>query len=240
MNTAKIYDIKGKEQSKKTLRSDIFDVKPSEVLLKQAVVRYLAGLREPIAKTKTRAERRGGGRKPWRQKGTGRARVGSRRTPIWRKGGVVFGPTGTENFTKKMNKKSIRKAIQMALSVRASEERILILDNIQLNKPQTKEAKAIFDKLPIKGRILFISEKNPILLKSVENIPFVMPTLYNQLNSYDILVSDYVVILKDALDKLVSFYGNTTNKDNESVDLVDLKEADYDKKQAETEKKVKK
>ncbi|OIP23043.1 50S ribosomal protein L4 [bacterium CG_4_10_14_0_2_um_filter_33_32] len=240
MNTAKIYDIKGKEQSKKTLRSDIFDVKPSEVLLKQAVVRYLAGLREPIAKTKTRAERRGGGRKPWRQKGTGRARVGSRRTPIWRKGGVVFGPTGTENFTKKMNKKSIRKAIQMALSVRASEDRILILDNIQLNKPQTKEAKAIFDKLPIKGRILFISEKNPILLKSVENIPFVMPTLYNQLNSYDILVSDYVVILKDALDKLVSFYGNTTNKDNESVDLVDLKEADYDKKQAETEKKVKK
>ena len=128
----------------------------------------------------------------------------------------------------------------MALSVRASEDRILILDNIQLNKPQTKEAKAIFDKLPIKGRILFISEKNPILLKSVENIPFVMPTLYNQLNSYDILVSDYVVILKDALDKLVSFYGNTTNKDNESVDLVDLKEADYDKKQAETEKKVKK
>ena len=240
MNTAKIYDIKGKEQSKKTLRSDIFDVKPSEVLLKQAVVRYLAGLREPIAKTKTRAERPGGGRKPWRQKGTGRARVGSRRTPIWRKGGVVFGPTGTENFTKKMNKKSIRKAIQMALSVRASEDRILILDNIQLNKPQTKEAKAIFDKLPIKGRILFISEKNPILLKSVENIPFVMPTLYNQLNSYDILVSDYVVILKDALDKLVSFYGNTTNKDNESVDLVDLKEADYDKKQAETEKKVKK
>jgi len=240
MNTAKIYDIKGKEQSKKTLRSDIFDVKPSEVLLKQAVVRYLAGLREPIAKTKTRAERRGGGRKPWRQKGTGRARVGSRRTPIWRKGGVVFGPTGTENFTKKMNKKSIRKAIQMALSVRASEDRILILDNIQLNKPQTKEAKAIFDKLPIKGRILFISEKNPILLKSVENIPFVIPTLYNQLNSYDILVSDYVVILKDALDKLVSFYGNTTNKDNESVDLVDLKEADYDKKQAETEKKVKK
>jgi len=240
MNTAKIYDIKGKEQSKKTLRSDIFDVKPSEVLLKQAVVRYLAGLREPIAKTKTRAERRGGGRKPWRQKGTGRARVGSRRTPIWRKGGVVFGPTGTENFTKKMNKKSIRKAIQMALSVRASEDRILILDNIQLNKPQTKEAKAIFDKLPIKGRILFISEKNPILLKSVENIPFVMPILYNQLNSYDILVSDYVVILKDALDKLVSFYGNTTNKDNESVDLVDLKEADYDKKQAETEKKVKK
>lgn len=240
MNTAKIYDIKGKEQSKKTLRSDIFDVKPSEVLLKQAVVRYLAGLREPIAKTKTRAERRGGGRKPWRQKGTGRARVGSRRTPIWRKGGVVFGPTGTENFTKKMNKKSIRKAIQMVLSVRASEDRILILDNIQLNKPQTKEAKAIFDKLPIKGRILFISEKNPILLKSVENIPFVMPTLYNQLNSYDILVSDYVVILKDALDKLVSFYGNTTNKDNESVDLVDLKEADYDKKQAETEKKVKK
>ena len=240
MNTAKIYDIKGKEQSNKTLRSDIFAVKPSGVLLKQAVVRYLAGLREPIAKTKTRAERRGGGRKPWRQKGTGRARVGSRRTPIWRKGGVVFGPTGTENFTKKMNKKSIRKAIQMALSVRASEDRILILDNIQLNKPQTKEAKAIFDKLPIKGRILFISEKNPILLKSVENIPFVMPILYNQLNSYDILVSDYVVILKDALDKLVSFYGNTTNKDNESVDLVDLKEADYDKKQAETEKKVKK
>ena len=97
MKSVEVYDSAGKEKSKEKLDPKVFSVKKNEVLLKQAALRYLSNLREPIAKTKTRSERRGGGRKPWRQKGTGRARAGTRRSPLWRKGGGTFGPRGEEN-----------------------------------------------------------------------------------------------------------------------------------------------
>ena len=207
MKAAKIYDIKGKETSKKNLEPQVFEVEPKEVLLKQAVLRYLASLRESVAKTKTRAERRGGGKKPWRQKGTGRARAGSRRSPIWRKGGVIFGPTGKENFSKRMNKKALKKAILMALSTKANEDRVLIIDNIKLERPQTKKVNEIMKNLPIEGRIMLISDKDPILFKSFTNIPYVVPAVYSQLNAYDVMVADYVVIVKDVLPKISSVYG---------------------------------
>lgn len=206
MVKATIFDIGGKESGKETLVSEVFEVKPNSVLLKQAVLRYLSGLRSAIAKTKTRAERSGGGKKPWRQKGTGRARTGSRRNPIWRKGGVIFGPTGEENFEKKMNKKSIRLSILMALSAQAKEERIIIVENIKLEKPQTKKLKETLDSLPIKGKILLIFDKDLILFKSASNMPNVLPALYNQLNTFDILNADYIVILKNVLPKIVSVY----------------------------------
>ena len=212
MIQAKIYDIEGKETSRKTLDSEVFEIKPNEVLLKLAVTRYLASLREPIAKTKTRAERRGGGRKPWRQKGTGRARAGSKRSSIWRKGGVVFGPTGKETFAKRIPKKALKKAILMSLSAKAKDGRIIILKDIKLERPETKKMKSILDKLPVEKRILLISLANPILLKSVENIPLVLSTLSNQLNAYDILVADYLVILESALDKISKVYVSLRKK----------------------------
>ncbi len=204
---AKVYDQQGKEAGQTELSSNIFEIKPKEVLLKQAVIRYLASLRRPIAKTKTRAERRGGGRKPWRQKGTGRARVGSRRSPIWRKGGVVFGPTGNENFTKAMPKKAVKKSILMALSAQAEEGRIVIVEEIKFTKPQTKKFFEVLKKLPVSGKILLILGKDPILLKSASNMPNVYPLVFDQLSAYNILVADYVVILKEVISQIGKIYG---------------------------------
>lgn len=212
MKSAKVFDVKGKEIDKKSLNPEVFEIEANENLLKQAVVRYLASLREPIAKTKTRGERRGGGKKPWKQKGTGRARVGSRRSPIWRKGGIIFGPTGIENFTKKMPKKAIKKAILMALSKKAKEDRVFIIDGVKPDKPNTKKAKELFDLLPVSGRILLVSGKDPVLSKSVSNIPYIYLSEYNQLNTYDILVADYIIIINDVLEKITSTYNLKIDK----------------------------
>jgi len=206
MLKVKILDKKGKVLEEKTLDSAVFEIESKESLLKQAYVRYLSNQREGSAKTKTRAERSGGGKKPWRQKGTGRARTGSSRNPIWRKGGVVFGPTGTENYTKNMNKRALRLALKMALSDKAKDKRVFILDKIELTVPKTKEVKEIISNLPINKRIMLISDENLILKKSTMNLENIMFTLYNQVNVYDVMIADYIVILKAAYDKLIDTY----------------------------------
>ncbi|NTU69374.1 50S ribosomal protein L4 [bacterium] len=201
-----VLDKKGKVLEEKALDSAVFEIESRESVLKQAYVRYLSNQREGSAKTKTRAERSGGGKKPWRQKGTGRARTGSSRNPIWRKGGVVFGPTGTENYTKNMNKRALRLALKMALSDKAKDKRIFLLDKIELTVPKTKEVKEIISNLPINKRILLISDENLILRKSTLNIENILFTLYNQVNVYDVMIADYIVIIKGAYDKLIDTY----------------------------------
>lgn len=224
-----VLDKKGKVLEEKTLDSAIFEIDSKESLLKQAYLRYLSNQREGTAKTKTRAERSGGGKKPWRQKGTGRARTGSSRNPIWRKGGVVFGPTGTENYTKSMNKKALRLALKMAFSDKARDKRIFILDKIELKAPKTKEVKEIISSLPINKRVMLISDENIILKKSVSNIPNVLFVLYNQVNVYDVMIADYILIISSAYDKLIETYKDVnkskkTNKDTNKEEK-DIKKA---------------
>lgn len=233
MKRAIAYDISGKQKGKVNLDSRVFEQKENPKLLKQAVDRYLANLREPIAKTKTRGERRGGGRKPFRQKGTGRARAGTKRSPIWRKGGVVFGPRGVENYSKKMPRKAIKLAILSALSQKAQKERILVLENFKLEKPQTKKIRSLIEKLPVERRILFINGKDPIFVKSTSNLSLTTTSSYNQLNAYDILVADYLIIFKDILDKIAEIYaGKEVEKVVEKVEKEALSKAKTPKKEA--------
>jgi large subunit ribosomal protein L4 len=231
-----VLDKKGKVLEEKTLDSAVFEIESKEALLKQAYVRYLSNQREGSAKTKTRAERSGGGKKPWRQKGTGRARTGSSRNPIWRKGGVVFGPTGTENYTKNMNKRALRLALKMALSDKAKDKRIFLLDKIEITVPKTKEIKDIISNLPINKKIMLISDENLILKKSTDNIENVLFTLYNQVNVYDVMIADYIVILTSAYDKLIKTYKELKKTGNKAKEEP-AKEEKTVKKIAKTSKK---
>ncbi len=205
----KILDIKGKEKTEKVLDKEIFEVKSPEILIKEAVIRHLANKRQATSKTKTRAEVSGGGKKPWRQKGTGRARVGSSRNPIWRTGGVVFGPTGNENYSKKMNKKSLRSSIKAALSLKADKKLIKIIENFDIKNPKTKEINKILKAIEIDKRVLLISDENVMLAKAVNNLKNVDFLLFNQLNPYAILVADYIVFTENGFDKAVDFYKKT-------------------------------
>jgi large subunit ribosomal protein L4 len=200
---APLYTQTGESKGKVDLNSAIFEVKASPDLIQEAVVRYLANRRTNVAKAKTRGEVRGGGRKPWRQKGTGRARQGSIRSPQWRGGGAVFGPTGEENYTKEMPKKMRRKALFASLSSKASEEAVLILDKYESEKPKTKDFKALVDKLPTKRNLLVvISERNEVLEKSAANLPNVEVILVNFLNVHTVLKYEKLLFTKAALDKL--------------------------------------
>lgn len=206
---AKVFDAKGAKKNDIALDGLIFDVKGDDSLLKQAVLRHLGNKREATSKTKTRAERSGGGRKPWRQKGTGRARTGSNRNPIWRKGGVTFGPTGEQSYKSRMNKKTLRLAIKMALTKKAQDDRVILVEKIDIEKPKTKDLHALIAKLPVEKRIMIVSEENAILYKTCENLKDVSFSLFNQLNPYNVLVSDYIIFTDEGYKKAVALYKNT-------------------------------
>jgi len=165
------------------------------------------------AKTKTRAEVRGGGRKPWRQKGTGRARVGSIRSPIWKGGGVVFGPTPKESKIK-MSKKMRRKALFSALSNKLKTNKLILLDKIQIDHIKTKTAEKILNKLPIKeGKILLVLPKfNPKVVLSFRNLPYLKTVEVGSLNIVDVLEYDYLILLQDALLDFESKYLKNKSK----------------------------
>jgi len=148
META-VYNQKGEEIEKIKLPSKIFGVEEKKEIIHFVANALLSNLRKPIAHTKTRGEIRGGGRKPWRQKGTGRARAGSTRSPLWRGGGIIFGPRKEANYYKKINKKIKRLALKMVLSNRAANQRLIVLDKWSLDKIKTKEVEKDLKKLPI-------------------------------------------------------------------------------------------
>lgn len=198
-----VFDITGAKKEEITLDSSVFGITVNQSLLKEAYLRYLSNQREAAAKTKTRGERRGGGKKPWRQKGTGRARTGSRRNPIWRKGGVTFGPTGEQSYIKGLNKKQIKLSLKMALTTKTKDNRILLLDKAEIKKPKTKDIEKFINKIPAEKRILLVAEKNPVLFKSASNIPSLTCVLSDQINVFDILVSDYIIFTKNAYENAV-------------------------------------
>ncbi len=187
------------------LNKDIFGLKvENHQLLKTAYDAYLANSRSSHAKTLKRGEVRGGGKKPWKQKGTGRARFGSTRNPIWRHGGVAFGRTGEENFTKKLSKTSKRVAIMQALSLQNADKKVIALSSPAKLSGKTKDAVAIIKKLDLENKnILFVvKEKTPEVLRSTNNLQHMKVVRATYLNVFDILNADAVVISKEAMPEI--------------------------------------
>ncbi len=205
-----IYTKEGrKTQNKVDLAPTCFNIKPSPELIHQAVVVELANKRVASAHTKTRGEVRGGGAKPWRQKGTGRARVGSIRSPLWRGGGVVFGPRKERNFKKKMPQKMKKKAILGVLSVRIGEGKVVVISDLKLEAIKTKLLVDLLSKFSLSGNILIITpQKEDIIKKSASNLPSVKVISTSQLNVIDLLWSDYIVLAEKTLKLIQEVYCN--------------------------------
>lgn len=189
------------------LDKDIFGLKvENRQLLKDAYLAYLANARANYAKTKTRGDVRGGGAKPWRQKGTGRARVGSSRNPLWTGGGVAFGPRGVENYERKLNAKAKRQALRQALSLAAAENRVKVLDSFDLPEGKVKLALKLLDKIQASGNILLVSDqKNEMFVRATRNLPSVKLVSANYLTVYDILNADTIVITKKSLEAITAW-----------------------------------
>lgn len=188
----------GEELEKKVnLNGDVFGIEPNTQVMFDAVQVYQANKRQATAKTKTRAEVRGGGKKPWRQKGTGRARAGSSRSPIWVGGGTVFGPIGNQNFKLKMNKKSHALALKSALSIKASEKNIVLVDNLTSTK--TKDVVKTLEALKVDSKALVVlAEENEEFTRAARNVPFVKVVLANNVSVYDLMNSTKLVMTVDA------------------------------------------
>ena len=191
------------------LDKDIFGIKKVNAeLIKDAYVAYLANGRDNFAKVKTRADVRGGGRKPWKQKGTGRARFGSTRNPIWRGGGITFGPTGEENHTKKIHVTAKREAIRQALSVKATANAIKVIETFECKDGTVKPTIKLLDKIEAKGNVLIVvSNKDKLVERATNNLPNVKAVQAKYLNIYDVMNADSVVISKKSLDIIQDWLG---------------------------------
>ncbi|MBH1980101.1 50S ribosomal protein L4 [Candidatus Saccharibacteria bacterium] len=184
---------------KTSLPSEVFAVEvPSHDLLKLAYDSYLANNRLASATTKQRGEVRGGGKKPWKQKGTGRARFGSSRNPIWRGGGIVFGPRGNENYTKKLSKTSKRVAVKQALTL-ANQAKKVVIDDIKTTGKTAEIAKYLIDK-KLERKVLVVSEKTPELIRATSNVQQIKLVSPMYLNVFDILNADHIVISAKSVD----------------------------------------
>lgn len=201
-----VYNKKGEKKSDIDVKSKIFNISGKEKLLSEVIVSYLANMRLAHAKTKRRGEVSGGGKKPWKQKGTGRARTGSSRNPLWRGGGIIFGPIGEENHTRIIPKGKKRLALNAALSAKKND--IYILDKLELTAPKTKEAVGILKKLPVKGKTLIIfneKEDSNLITKSFSNIEKTNTAFYKNLNSYDVLNNDTLVFVGSTMEDTIKF-----------------------------------
>lgn len=199
---AAVVDTKGKKIKEIDLNEDIFNRKSNEPLVHQVVTAEMANKRQGSASTKTRAMVAGGGTKPWRQKGTGRARAGSIRSPLWKGGGVTFGPQPRDFYTR-IPKKMRKGALKSALSAKFKNSEIIIIDNLEFKEPKTKKAEEILDSLKIYDKTtVVIPEKNDLLFKSFRNIPGVEIMTIDNLTVYDILNNKKLIITNDAISKL--------------------------------------
>lgn len=198
-----LYKQTGEENGSIELPKEIFELPFNKDLVHQALIRQLANKRVAIAHTKTKGEVRGGGRKPFRQKGTGRARQGSIRAPHMKGGGVTFGPRNVRNFTKNMPRKQRRKALFIALSEKARSNQIIALEGYEVEAPRTKVFAEMLGKLPISRNVLVvISGKNKMVQQSSKNIPFVKTIIASYLNIHDLQRYEKVLFLKGSIDKL--------------------------------------
>ncbi len=206
MPKVKVLDMTGKEVSEIALSDEIFGIEPNQVVMHEAVVNYLANQRQGTHSTLTRTEVRGGGRKPWRQKGTGHARQGSIRAPQWTHGGIVFGPK-PRDYSYSLNKKVKRLALKSALSTKVLEGELIVVDNIALEGYKTKAVVEMLGALGAgKKAMIVMPEADQKVIKSAGNIPGVKTSLVNTLNVYDILNCDKFIIAADAVAKLEEVY----------------------------------
>ncbi len=206
---APLKNMQGQEIGTVELPDEIFNIEPNQVVMHQALVRQLANKRQGTHKTKTRGEVRGGGRKPWRQKGTGRARQGTIRAPQWRGGGAVFGPR-PRSYAKRMPRKMRRLALRSALSVKASEQQIVVVDDLSFETPRTKDMVAVLDALGVERHaLLLLPEANETVELSARNLPYVKTLRANYINVRDLLGYETVIMPQQAIDVIAAFLGES-------------------------------
>ena len=206
MANVSVYNMEGKEVGTVELNDAVFGVEVNEHLVHMAVVQQLANNRQGTQKAKTRGEVSGGGRKPWRQKGTGHARQGSTRAPQWKGGGVVFAPV-PRDYSFKMNKKEKRAALKSVLSDKVAGGKLVVLDELKFDEIKTKKFKAVMDNLKVEDRALVVlGEKDDVVIKSANNLPFVQTALPGTINVYDILKAGTLILTKDAVTKIEEVY----------------------------------
>ncbi len=205
MATISVLNMEGKEVGTMELNDAVFGVEVNEHLVHRAVVQQLANNRQGTQKAKTRSEVSGGGRKPWRQKGTGHARQGSIRSPQWVGGGVVFAPT-PRDYSFKMNKKEKRAALKSALTSRVQENKFIVLDELKLDEIKTKKFVEVMKNLDIQKALVVMNDYDTNVIKSAANVPFVKTALTNTINVYDVLKYNTVVVTKAAVETIQEVY----------------------------------
>lgn len=200
-----VYDMTGKSVGEMNLSDAVFGIEPNAAVMHAAVVNYLANQRQGTQSTLTRAEVRGGGRKPWRQKGTGHARQGSIRAPQWTGGGMVFAPK-PRDYSVKMNKKEKQLAMKSVLSEKVNENKFIVLEELALPEIKTKRIKAVLDNLKVEKALIVTKEKDDVVVKSANNLPTVKTAALNNINVYDILKYDTIVVTKEAVATIEEVY----------------------------------
>ena len=205
MANVSVYNIEGKEVGSIELNDAVFGVEVNEHLVHMAVVNQLANNRQGTQSAKTRSEVSGGGRKPWRQKGTGQARQGSTRAPQWTGGGIVFAPK-PRDYSFKMNKKEKRIALLSALSSKVAESKIVVLDEFKLDEIKTKKFVEVMNNLKVENALVVLEGENKNVVLSGRNIPSVKVTATNEINTYDVLKYTTLVVTKAAVEKLEEVY----------------------------------
>ncbi len=206
MPTVSVYDMNGKQTGTMELTEAIFGIEPNKTVLHSAVVNYLANQRQGTQSTLTRTEVRGGGRKPWRQKGTGHARQGSIRAPQWKNGGIALGPK-PRSYRYELPKKMRRLALKSAFSAKVAEGEMKVVEGLKLEEIKTKTLAAMFKALEADKKVLLVlGENDQTIIKSARNIPGVKTALVNTLNTYDVLNSDQFIVMKEAVAQIEEVY----------------------------------
>ncbi len=206
MANVSVYNMEGKEVGTIELNDAVFGVKVNEHLVHMAVVQQLANNRQGTQKAKTRSEVSGGGRKPWRQKGTGHARQGSTRSPQWTGGGVVFAPT-PRDYSFKLNRKEKRAALKSALTDKVTTNKLIVVDELKFDEIKTKSFKTVLDNLNVNNKSLVVlNDNDEKVVLSARNIPTVKTALTNTINVYDVLNAQTVVLTKDAVKTIEEVY----------------------------------
>ena len=201
-----VYNVEGKKVKDIDLKEEIFGIEPNEAVVHSVLVNYLANQRQGTASTKTRAEVSGGGRKPWRQKGTGRARQGSIRAPQWFKGGIALGPK-PRSYKYRVNKKERRLAVKSMLSAKVLESQLLVVDEIPFKEIKTKNMATALKNLKVEGKaLILLPEKNENVQKSARNIEGVKTSLVNTINVYDLLNCNKLILTLDTIKKIEEVY----------------------------------
>lgn len=204
MSKVEILNNLGEKVKDKKINDNIWGIEPNDAVLHNAIVLAMANARQASASTKTRSEVSGGGRKPWRQKGTGNARQGSIRATQWRGGGIVFGPTPNKNYSKKQNKKERRLAILSALSYKAMDQELIVVDKIDFATSKTKEMVELLTKLNIRNNkvLVVVEELTENVCLASRNIPNIKLVTFEEVNAYDLVSADNMLITEAAMDKL--------------------------------------